>query len=169
MMKPNDGSQSISQLIVRLDDRLEQAERFLAIFLYVLLIAAIAVNVFARDVLHTGSVFLLQSAPFLVLWLALVGATLGFKRRRHITIGLLLHGLPPRWRRAADRLTGLLAMLLSGALCGAAVVFVKNEIDLFGAWGWRSVCFPIFFLIVFFRSALRLLGRGRISTGMSPQ
>jgi len=143
-----------------LDDRLEKTERALAIFLYVLLIAAITVNVFARNVLRTGSSFLLESAPAVVLWLALVGATLGLKHRRHITLGVLLRALPPSWRITVDRLASLLAMLLAGALCYAGVFFVCNEIDLFGAWGWRAVCLPLFFLIVFFRSALRLtMGR----------
>lgn len=148
-----------------LDDRLEQAERVTAISLYVMLIAAIAINVFARNVLRISSVALLEAAPPLVLWLALAGATLGLKHRRHITIGLLMRVLPAPFRKAAARLTGLLAMLMSAALCYAAVLFVVNEIDLFGAWGWHSVCFPIFFLLVFFRAALSVAGR----PGSSPR
>ncbi len=141
--------------LLKLDRWLEKAERALAITLYGLLIAAVAVNVFARNLLHMGSPFLLQAAPTLVLWLALVGATLGLKHGRHITIGALMRFLSPQWRKAAVIMTSLAALLVAAALCYAAVLFLQNELILFGALGWRSVCLPLFFLMVFFRSALR--------------
>jgi TRAP-type C4-dicarboxylate transport system permease small subunit len=147
---------SMLQRLLNLDQRLERAENILAISLYALLIATIAINVFARNLLHMGSPFLLEAAPTLVLWLALVGATWGLKRGRHITIGVLLRLLPPSWRKAATAATSLAALLVAAALCYAAVLFLHNELILFGAMGWRSVCLPLFFLMVALRSALRL-------------
>lgn len=143
------------QRLLKLDHWLGKAEYVLAISLYGLLIAAVAVNVLARNLLHMGSPFLLQAAPTLVLWLALVGATVGLKRGRHITIGALMRFLSPQWRKAADLMTSLAAVLVAAALGYASILFLQNELVLFGALGWRSVCLPLFFLMVFFRSALR--------------
>ena len=143
------------QRLLKLDRGLEKVENVLAITLYGLLIAAVAVNVCARDFLHLGSPFLLQAAPTLVLWLALVCATLGLKRGRHITIGALLRFLSPRGRKIALIWTSLAAILVAAGMCYASILFLHNELILFGALGWRSVCLPLFFLMVFFRSALR--------------
>jgi TRAP-type C4-dicarboxylate transport system permease small subunit len=143
------------QRLLKLDRQLEKVESLLAIALYALLIGAVAVNVLARNLLHIGSPFLLAVAPTLVLWLALVGATLGLKRGRHITIGALLRFLPPQWHKAAAIATSLAAALIAGALCYAAILFLRDELILFGALGWRSLCLPLFFMMVFFRSALR--------------
>lgn len=158
----------IRQRIRQFDARLEQVERFAVVLLYAILIAALAVHVFARNILHTGSASMLEASPSLMLWLALAGATLGLKHRRHITIGLLRRLLPPVWGQAADRLTGLFAMLLSAVLFYAAILFVGNEIELFGVQGWPSVCFPIFFGIAFFRSALRMMGMQQHANGPPP-
>lgn len=143
------------QRLTDLDGRLEKAERILAISLYTLLIAAVAINVIARNLLRMGSSFLLDATPTLVVWLALVGATLGIKHGRHIRIGVLLRLLPLSWRKPATALTSLLAMLVAAVLCYAAVLFLRNELILFGALGWRSICLPLFFLMVAFRCALR--------------
>jgi TRAP-type C4-dicarboxylate transport system permease small subunit len=150
-----------------LDRRLEKVEKFLAIALYALLIAAVAVNVVARNLLHIGSPFLLEVAPALVLWLALVGATLGLKRGRHITIGALLRLLPPGGRAGAAAATSLAGMLVAAALGYASVLFLKNELILFGVLGLRSACLPLFFLMVFFRSALQFWTRRRSLAGVS--
>ncbi|MBI5549943.1 MAG: TRAP transporter small permease subunit [Desulfobacterales bacterium] len=149
------------QRLLDLDQWLEKVETLLAIALYALLIAAVAVNVVARNLLHLGSPFLLEVAPALVLWLALVGATLGLKRGRHITIGALLRLLPPRGRNAAAAATSLAGLLVAAALCYASVLFLQNELILFGALGLRSACLPLFFLMVFLRSALRFWTRWR--------
>ena len=145
----------LSKWLEWFDERLERGERLVASSLYLLLIAAIAANILARNLFHLASPVFLESAPVFVLWLALVGATLGLRYQRHIKIGLLMHLLPAGWHRAISALTSMCAILITAVLFYSAIGFVHNEITLFGVWGWRSVCFPLFFLIVFFRSVLR--------------
>jgi TRAP-type C4-dicarboxylate transport system permease small subunit len=148
----------LSKWIVILDTGLEKIERFLAVMLYLLLIGMISVTIIARNLFHFSSHRLLELAPTVVLWLALVGATLALKYHRHIKIELLLRLLPKKARLVAMALTNLFAMIVTALLAWVAVPFVFNEVALFGRWGWVAVCFPVFFAIAFLRFFLDLLG-----------
>ncbi len=129
----------------------------MAVVLYILLVGLICTTIIGRNLLQVTSHRLMELAPAVVLWLALVGATLALKHQRHIRIELLLRFLPPGGRRMAIALTSLFGMGVCGVLAYAAVSFVYNETILFGAWGWLSLCFPLFFLLAFFRFGLGFL------------
>lgn len=143
--------------IQQIDNFLVRIERRLAVALYVMLIVLICTTIVGRNLLQMTSHRLMELAPTVVLWLALVGATLALKEQRHIRIELLLRFLPPGGQRVAVALTSLFGIGVCGVLTYAAVSFVYNEIILFGPWGWLSVCFPLFFLVVFLRFGLRFL------------
>lgn len=125
--------------------------------LFSILTAFIAIAIFARNVLHTAAHGLLELSPVAVLWLALAGAGLALKYQRHIKIDLLQRYLPPRWSQLSVIVTSLFGMLVMGVLAYSSVEFIINEISLFGARGWLSVCFPIFCLTAFFRFFLRMI------------
>lgn len=148
----------MSKWVVTLDNGLEKIERFLAAMLYLLLIGMISFTIVARNLFHFSPQRLLELAPTVVLWLALVGATLALKHHRHIKIELMLRLLPKKTRLAAMVLTNLFAMIVTGLLAWAAVPFVLNEAALFGRWGWVAACFPVFFGVAFFRFFIELLG-----------
>lgn len=148
----------MSKWVVILDNGLEKIERFLAVMLYLLLIAMISVTIIARNLFHFSPHRLLELAPTAVLWLALVGATLALKHHRHIKIELLLRLLPKKTRLTAKVLTNLFAMIVTALLAWAAVPFVLNEAALFGRWGWGAACFPVFFGTAFLRLFLELHG-----------
>ncbi len=143
--------------IAKIDEGLEKLERFLAVGLFSLLIGMICVNIISRNVFHWTSHYLIERSPTVVLWLALVGATLSLKYHRHIKIELLLRFFPSFGRRLAKALTSLFAMGVCAILTYAAVPFVLNEIVLFGAQGWPAICFPLFFSVAFFRFSVRFL------------
>ncbi len=143
--------------ILKIDNGLEKIERGVAVGLFSLLIGLICINILTRNIFHWTSHALLELAPTVVLWLALVGATLALKQQRHIKIELLLRFLPPSARRMATSLTRLFAMGICALLAWASVTFVYNEVVLLGAKGWLAVCFPLFFTVAFFRFGLDLL------------
>lgn len=143
--------------IARIDDGLEKLERGVAVVLYLLLIGMICINILGRNIFHWTSHSLLELSPTVVLWLALVGATMGLKHRRHIKIELLLRVLPPLAQRMATVMTRLFAMGICALLSWASVTFVYNEVILMGASGWLAICFPLFFSLAFFRFSLDLL------------
>ena len=148
----------MSKWVVILDNGLEKIERFLAVMLYLLLIGMISVTIIARNLFHFSPHRLIELSPTVVLWLALVGATLALKNHRHIKIELLLRLLPKRTRLAAMVLTNLFAVIVTALLAWVAAPFVLNEAALFGRWGWVAICFPVFFAIAFLRFLLELLG-----------
>jgi TRAP-type C4-dicarboxylate transport system permease small subunit len=154
--------------ITKIDDGLERLERVLVVGLYTLLIGMICVNIFTRNFLHWTSHYFIELSPTVVLWLALVGATLALKHHRHIKIELLLRFLPRYGWRLAVGLTSLFAMGVCGVLIFAAVPFVRNEIVLFGAGGWPTICFPLFFATALLRFSIRLLRSWRAAGGEGP-
>jgi TRAP-type C4-dicarboxylate transport system permease small subunit len=143
--------------IQKIDNGLEKLERALAVGLFCFLMGLICVNIFTRNVLHWVSHQLIELTPTVVLWLALVGASMALKHHSHIKIELLLRFISLAGRRIAVGLTSLFSMGICGLLAIAAVPFVRNEIVIFGAQGWVAICFPLFFATAFFRFCLHFL------------
>lgn len=154
--------------IAKMDKGLEKIERGAAVCLYTLLIGLICINILTRNILHWTSHFFLELSPTVVLWLALVGATLALKYQRHIKIELLMRFLPTTGQRLATTLTRLFAMGISALLAWASVIFVYNEIILTGDRGWLTVCFPLFFFVAFFRFGCDLLRQWRTTESEEP-
>ena len=140
----------------KIDDVLERFENRLVVFLYSALILSILFNIISRNFFHTSFAGILETSPALVLWLALVGASLCLKDNRHIKLELLLRFVPERCRTAATVLTSIFGMAVMGVLFFASFRFVKNEIMIFGAGAGFSIIFPWFFGNACFRFFIRL-------------
>ncbi|MGD2270171.1 MAG: TRAP transporter small permease subunit [Desulfobacterales bacterium] len=145
------------QLIQKLDDGLASAEKWLAVALYSALILLIGFSILSRNLLNYSSQQALELLPVLVLWLALIGSSLAIRKQRHIKIELLLRFCSPRVRFWAHVATCLFGMAVMGILFWASLDFTKNEIDIFGPWGWVALAFPLFFLISFFRFGTKII------------
>jgi TRAP-type C4-dicarboxylate transport system permease small subunit len=145
------------RLIQKFDDGLAAAEKWLVVILYTALILLIIFNILSRNLLNYSSQQLLEMLPVLVLWLALIGASLAIKKQRHIKIELLLRFFSQRVRFWANLATGLFGMTVVGVLFWVSLGFIKNEIDIFGPWGGVSLVFPLFFLISFFRFITKII------------
>jgi TRAP-type C4-dicarboxylate transport system permease small subunit len=144
-------------LLRKIDDALSVLERAIVILLFTALVASIVINVLSRDLFQRSFQPLLEYAPSLVLWLALMGSTLGLRGNRHIRLELLLRFVSPGARRLAERATALFGMTAMVILALTSFSFVKNEVALFGASGWTAVVFPIFFFLAAFRFLLNLI------------
>jgi TRAP-type C4-dicarboxylate transport system permease small subunit len=70
--------------IQKIDNRLERLERALAVVLFCFLMGLICINIITRNILHWVSHHLIELTPMVVLWLALVGATMALKYHRHL-------------------------------------------------------------------------------------
>jgi TRAP-type C4-dicarboxylate transport system permease small subunit len=145
------------KLIQKVDDGLAAVEKSLAVVLYIALILLICFNILSRNLFNYSSQKILEILPLLVLWLALIGATLALRRQRHIKIDLLLRFCNQRTRFWANLATCLFGMAVMGILFWAALDFLRNEIDIFGHWGWFSIIFPLFFAISFFRYGAKII------------
>ncbi|MFC1858917.1 TRAP transporter small permease [Thermodesulfobacteriota bacterium] len=145
------------RFIRKIDDVLEVIERSLVVLLFSALILSISFNIISRNLFHVSFQKILEVAPAMVLWLALIGSTLALKNKRHIKLEILLRFCPTSFRYVANIATSLFGMAVMGILVFAALEFVKSEISIFGPWGWISIIFPIFFTLCFFRYLTRVL------------
>ena len=103
----------------RLDDN---AERWLLLVFYGLIVATIVVEVVRRFVLSYSSIWGEEIARYAFIYLAWVGASAAVKDRAHIRIDVLLHYLSNR---------GKAAVYLFGDLCmlGLAVLALYTAIE----------------------------------------
>ena len=144
-------------LLKRLDDTLARIENGAIVICFTLLAASILLNILSRNLFHLPSHALFEAGPRLVLWLALLGASLGVKHHRHIRLELVLRHCSDRMRRRADIMVNLFGAGVMAILMITAVVFVKNEITMFGRQGWLSIIFPFFFGVALLRYISGLL------------
>lgn len=99
------------------------------------------------------------SLRLMVLWVTLLGAMAATREHNHIRIDLLSRYLPPRLKRASDRITDLFASLVCSLLAwhsGRFVLFEMEDgsrfLDLLPIWPFQLVL-PAGFGVM----ALRLL------------
>jgi TRAP-type C4-dicarboxylate transport system permease small subunit len=134
-------------------------EKFLIVLLFSALISVIAFNVISRNLFQVSFQKILEFAPSIVLWLALTGSTLALKQHRHIKLELMIRYFPEKLRFIAGVAVTVFGISIMGILFLASLVFVKNEIEMFGGWGWLSLIFPFFFSVSAFRYFIWTLDR----------
>lgn len=146
------------KIIYKIDDLLEAVEKLILVVLFWSLILLIFFNIISRNLFHISFQKIFELSPALVLWLALLGSTLALKYRRHIKLEVLLRFCSIRIRFIANIAASAFGMVVMGILARASLEFVKNEVGIFGPWGWVSVIFPLFFVLSFFRYFVRMVG-----------
>lgn len=103
------------------------------------LVAAIAVIVIAsvlfRYGLNNSIAWAEDAAKFLMVWLAFIGAPLGFRHGAHVAIELLPPGLPPALKRAVRFLVHAVVLALMTTLAWQSWLFALN--------GWAQVALTI--------------------------
>ena len=144
-------------LLKKIDSSLEVTEKVLVVVLFSALVLLVVINIISRNIFHVSFQKILETAPALVLWLALLGSTIALKENRHIKLDILLRFCPGKVRIAANAATGLFGMIVMGILFYTSLEFVKNETEIFGSAGWISIVFPLFFGIALFRYGMQLL------------
>lgn len=151
----------MTRLIQRLDDTLARIEKCVIVLCFALLVAAVLFGILSRNLFHLPSHRLFESAPSLVLWMALLGASLALKQRRHIRLELVLRYCSQTVRTWSGRVVNLFGAAVMVGLLITAVEFVHNEMAMFGGWGWLAIIFPIFFGSTAFRYLVALLAPPR--------
>lgn len=144
-------------VIKNIDFVLVRLEKSAIIFIFGCLIATIFVNILARNLFQVSFKVLFELAPVMVLWLSLLGASLALRSERHIKLELILRFCPKWVQQWAFWITSLFGMVVMVILFLAAISFFKEELTIFGAWGWFSLISPFFFGLMTFRYLIRFL------------
>jgi TRAP-type C4-dicarboxylate transport system permease small subunit len=145
-----------------LDEWLAKAESSLLVILIFLMVFFSFGQVLLRNFLNTGflwtDIFLRQ----LVLWVGFLGASLAVRNRRHISIDVLTHFIPERFKPILNILIGFLSGLITVFLAYAAWKFVEFEMEspttlFFDIPAWIfQIILPFSFAVISLRYFLRV-------------
>jgi TRAP-type C4-dicarboxylate transport system permease small subunit len=141
----------MTRFIKKMDDTLALLEKSVIIFCFLALVCFVLFDILSRNFFHLPALRIIETAPGLVLWIALLGASHALKQGRHIRLELLLRYASGRFRYGSARVTNLFGAAVMTVLLLTSFGFVRNEIAMFGIWGGTAVIFPIFFASAGFR------------------
>ena len=120
----------MKQALHRLDEfwaRVESGALFLVLFAMLFLSFS---QVLLRNLFSLGWPGADVLSRHLVLWIAMIGASLATHYHQHISIEAVTRFLAPAWKSAARRLVFVSAGLVSAALLRAALSLVRLELEL---------------------------------------
>ena len=136
----------------------ENAERWLLLIFYIMIVATIAVEVVRRFVLSYSSIWGEEIARYSFIYLAWIGASAGIRERAHIRIDVIYHYIPERVQAAfylfAEFLTLALACIalywsLGTVMTSLEFGSVTDGLRISKAWFLAAV--PLGFLMMVFR------------------
>ena len=145
------------RFIRKFDEFLTIFEKSLVVVFFSALILLITFNVISRNLFQISFQKILEISPSLVLWLALTGSSLALRNQRHIKLEMLLRFCSDKFKAFAIISGSVFGMTVMGILFWVSIEFVRNEIVIFGKWGFISIIFPMFFAISFFRYFMQLM------------
>lgn len=103
----------------------------------------------------------------LLLWMAMVGALVATRQRRHLHIDLVLRLTPAPWHPGLRAVAAAVSCLVCGILTWVAVRFVQGEaqagtLGVFSVPTWQlQLVFPFTFAVMSLRFAAQALGETR--------
>jgi TRAP-type C4-dicarboxylate transport system permease small subunit len=116
-----------SSLWPRLNSFFNRLEEILLVFLLVLMVFLAFLPIVFRNVIATGLIWIDPLLRHLVLWVALLGASMATRQERHIKIDLLSNHLPASRQRVVQGGLDFLAALVCLSLVGPGIDFVRDE------------------------------------------
>ena len=111
----------------RINSFFNRLEEVLLIFLLALMVLLAFLPILFRNVIATGLIWIDPLLRHLVLWVALLGASMATRQERHIKIDLLSNYLPVARQRVVQGGLDLLAALVCLSLVLPGIDFVRDE------------------------------------------
>ena len=147
----------------QIDSGIDRVEGILLVLLLGLMIGVAFLQIVLRNLFATGLSWADPLVRNLVVWVGFIGAALATREGKHITIDLLLRGMPQRARGVTERMTHLFSSVICGLLTFAAIKFIRNE-ALMGSRTFGEIptwvpglILPATFALMTFRFGLRAL------------
>lgn len=142
-------------LLQRID---RDAERWLLLTFYVMLVATMAIEVLRREVFSYSSIWGEEIVRYSFIYLAWVGAAAAVKERAHIRIDVIMHYLPPR----AKALMYIFGDLVMFAVALVALYYSFETVHVSATFGsvtdglriskvWFLMAVPLGFALIIFR------------------
>jgi TRAP-type C4-dicarboxylate transport system permease small subunit len=126
----------------------KNAERWALLVFYVLLVAAMAVEVVRREVFSYSSIWGEEIVRYSFIYLAWIGAAAAVKERAHIRIDVIIHYVPVRVK-------ALIYILGDLVMFGVAVIALYWSFETVAvSWKFGSVSHGLRISMVYFLSAV---------------
>jgi TRAP-type C4-dicarboxylate transport system permease small subunit len=102
-------------------------EQWILTVLFLGILASSMLQIFMRNVLHTGFLWTEPMARYLVLWIAFFGALTATSRARHLAIDIVALVLSPRRRAVLQRSVAVIAAVVCAVLANGAYTYLQQE------------------------------------------
>lgn len=109
-------------ILAKLHQLLLKAENLLLMTIVLSLILIAVTQIFMRNIFGGGLLWADAYTRISVLWIAMLGAMLASRQRKHIAIDILVQRLPTGWQSLAQRLSNG----LTGLVCFVAAWFSSD-------------------------------------------
>lgn len=129
-------------------------EKISVCLLSVFLVSTQLLNIISRNFFQISLINIMELAPSIVIWLALLGSTLAWESQKHIRIEILLRYLPEKLIPFAKLTTSALALFTFSLLFYTSFNYIIYEFKSFDLKSCLLVIYPIFFGILIFRVIL---------------
>ena len=159
----------------QIDSGIDRVEGILLVLLLGLMIGVAFLQIVLRNLFATGLSWADPLVRNLVVWVGFIGAALATREGKHITIDLLLRGMPQRTRGVIERMTHLFSSVICGLLTFAAIKFIRNEALMGSRTFWEiptwvpGLILPATFALMTFRFGLRALKPFSLQTHRTPE
>lgn len=127
---------------------IDLATRAIAAVLLAAEVLLLGSSVVARYVFHQPLIWSDELAVMLLLWLAILGATVALRRGDHLRLTVLVQSASPPWRDAMETTSAVLAILFAVILIWFGLDYVADEaflrtpaLQVSGAW--RAAALPV--------------------------
>jgi TRAP-type C4-dicarboxylate transport system permease small subunit len=112
-------------VIARLDDLFAGLERWLIVILLLCMIGLSFTQVVLRNFFSTGIDWADVVIRHMVLWVGLIGASIGAKEKRHLHIDIASRLIPAKWFHLVEAFLCLVTAAVSLLLFWASYLFVR--------------------------------------------
>jgi len=121
------------QAIVRAFDLLEKAVKILMAGLIAGMVVLIAAQVCFRYVLNEPLAWTEEVARHLMIWSALLGAAVAYRRKGHLGMDIFVMQLPRHWQRVAEIILQILSIGFFGILVIHGIPLVERTMRQFSS------------------------------------
>jgi len=147
---------------------MEKSLRLVIVLCVTVIIGAVFLQVFARRFIAVPLVWSEEIARYAFIWMVLLAASLGVKKRTHFLVSFIAEKFPPSLKRVADLVIYLLMMIvviffifqgIDYALMGAETISPHMNIRMI--WIYSAIPVAAFIMMIYLVFNLKKLVKGK--------
>ena len=133
----------------------DKAEDVCLVSMFVLMVAAIFLQVIMRFVFNNSLTWSEELGKFIFVWISWLGISIAERKNEHIKITLVTDRMSPKWRTVCEIVASICVLLILGVIVAYAVKLVIFQqrvhyagIKISTSWGYLSLVIGCGFMIL---------------------